>query len=665
MKKIYLGVLALAIGFNAYSQSYSDDFESYSVGDYIGVESATWTTWSGTTGGAEDAQIVDDQANSGSNSLYFEGGPGPQDAVLDFGGLHTEGLFNFEAYFYIPSGSSAYFNMQGAAAIGVTWALDVYMNTDASIDVSSGGVNILSSDIPNDEWFKVAFVINLTTNNWQFLLNDVSLGSWANAVNQISMFDFYPATANDLFYVDDVAYSLEDYVIPNLNAGVQAISIGAIGLAGQEKIPTITIANSGLEEITSFDLDVTYNGALTQFNETGLSLASLESMQLELSAPVTLIAGSNDLVATVSNVNGMGADDNPNDDSNIKNIDPAVPALGKVVIAEEGTGTWCGWCPRGAVAMDFMADNYDGYYYGIAVHNGDPMTNEIYDAGLGFTAFPGAKVDRVSVIDPSNIEMDFVQRVEMPASGTIETGAQWDGDNLMVSLTYSVIDDIPSTWKIACVLTEDGVTGTTGYAQSNYYSGGVTPMGGYEDLANPVPASIMVYDHVARTISPSVSGLSQAFPGGASIGETYTFNFSFPISSSWDADNMHIVGLLIQSNGNINNGGGSTVAVALDNGYVEGQEVLGIEELSNIVSNFELYPNPANNSANINIELKSEENVSLQILDLTGKVVKTVNYGQLNGVYILPIDLIEFNSGMYIVNMWIGNQSITQKLMVD
>lgn len=665
MKKFYLLLTLFSLSNLLFAQSYSDDFESYSVGDYIGVESDTWTTWSGTTGGAEDAQITDAMANSGSNSLYFEGGPGPQDVVLDFGGLHTDGLFNFEAYFYIPSGNSAYFNMQGAAAIGVTWALDVYMNTDASIDVSSGGVNILSSDIPNDEWFKVAFVINLTTNNWQFLLNDVSLGSWANAVNQISMFDFYPATANDLFYVDDVAYSLEDYVIPNLNAGVQTLSIGAIGVAGQEKIPTITIANSGLEEITSFDLDVTYNGELTQINETGLTLASLESMQIELSSPITLVEGSNNLVATVSNVNGLGADDDASDDSNIKIIDPAVPALGKVVIAEEGTGTWCGWCPRGAVAMDFMAENYEGYYYGIAVHNGDPMTVPAYDDGLGFAAFPGAMVDRVSIIDPSGIETDFVNRVEDVPAATIVTGAQWDGDILMVSLTYAAEEAIPSTWKIACVLTEDGVTGTTGYEQSNYYSGGVTPMGGYENLPNPVPAADMVYDHVARVISPSVGGLSQAFPSGATAGESYTFNFSFPIPSSWDADNMHIIGMLIQNDGDINNGGGSTVAVALDNGYVEGQEVVGIEELSHILSNFELYPNPANGQANINIHLKSVENISLQILDLSGKVIRTVNYGQLNGSYILPIDLSGINSGMYIVNMWIGNQTITEKLVIN
>jgi len=44
-----------------------DDFESYTLASYIAAENPTWwTTWSGTTGGAEDGVIVDEQANSGA-----------------------------------------------------------------------------------------------------------------------------------------------------------------------------------------------------------------------------------------------------------------------------------------------------------------------------------------------------------------------------------------------------------------------------------------------------------------------------------------------------------------------------------------------------------------------------------------------------------------------
>ena len=53
MKKFYSLLSALAICTMANAQlEFSDDFESYSVGDYIGANSSFWTTWSGATGGA-------------------------------------------------------------------------------------------------------------------------------------------------------------------------------------------------------------------------------------------------------------------------------------------------------------------------------------------------------------------------------------------------------------------------------------------------------------------------------------------------------------------------------------------------------------------------------------------------------------------------------------
>ena len=150
-----MGLIALSIATFTNAQDYSEDFESYNAGEYIGVESDQWSTWSGSTGGAEDAQIVTDQANSGSNSIYFEaiGAQGPQNVVLLFDGKHTEDLFNFSAYYYIPSGNAAYFNFQAEETIGVTWALEIYMNVDGSFTLSNG----IATNYPNDQWFKIEF----------------------------------------------------------------------------------------------------------------------------------------------------------------------------------------------------------------------------------------------------------------------------------------------------------------------------------------------------------------------------------------------------------------------------------------------------------------------------------------------------------------------------
>ena len=163
-----------------------------------------------------------------------------------------------------------------------------------------------------------------------------------------------------------------------------------------------------------------------------------------------------------------------------------------------------------------------------------------------------------------------------------------------------------------------------------------------------------------RNFEPSFEGIEDAFPWDMSPGSSYTFNFIFPISSDWNIENMHIVGLLIQSNGDINNGGGSTVNAALDNGWVN-----GIDDLDEIVSEFEVYPNPASTNVNINIDLKKNSNVSIQLVDVTGKLVRTADYGSLNGFYVLPLDISGLNSGLYMINFIVDNNLITQKLIIE
>ena len=50
-----------------------------------------------------------------------------------------------------------------------------------------------------------------------------------------------------------------------------------------------------------------------------------------------------------------------------------VTAYVQKVVGEELTGTWCGWCPRGAVALENMRNKYPDTFIGIAVHGGDVM----------------------------------------------------------------------------------------------------------------------------------------------------------------------------------------------------------------------------------------------------------------------------------------------------
>ena len=116
MKIFYLFVFAFSV-FSLRAQLFSDNFDGYALGSYLGPQSLTWSTWSGTEGGAEDAQITNNNASSAPHSIYLSStaaNGGPQDVVLKFGQLYNSGVFTLQNKFYINSGKAGYYNIQGA-----------------------------------------------------------------------------------------------------------------------------------------------------------------------------------------------------------------------------------------------------------------------------------------------------------------------------------------------------------------------------------------------------------------------------------------------------------------------------------------------------------------------------------------------------------------------
>lgn len=662
-----LAILFIAPNFlNA--QTFSDDFEGYNVGDYIGANSSNWTTWSGTTGGAEDAKVVDDKASSGTKSIFFKGtaNGGPQDVVLPFGGLHETGTFEYAMKMYIPLGKGAYFNFQGAQQIGTLWSLDCFLNNDGTMSINvpaSGNVGMIN--FPADIWFELKFEVNLNTNTWKLFKDGTLALEFQSATNVVASIDLFPTDGDSEFWVDDVSYQYTPYVVSGTNASAYYIDMNT-GLAGQDRGVTGTIKNLGTNAITSFDVAFDYNGSTLNETVSGVNIPSLGEHEVSFNRMTTLAAGNKTISLTVSNVNGNGGDDNAADDTKSLNINPVVPAVGKVVVGEEGTGTWCQWCPRGAVAMDKMAADFDGYFAGIAVHNGDPMAFDAYDQGMGtkISGYPSALVDRGPDIDPGVIDGDFIQRITETPDAVLKNGASLDDDttSIAISVTTTFNQNITGDWRLVCVLTEDGIQrDSTGYAQSNAYANNSNgPMGGYESLPSKVPASQMVYDHVARAISPSFEGTANTFGASVNSGADVTKVFYFKKGGLWNLSKMHVVAMLIEPSGRVNNASYSTLDAALTNGFATGESVTGVEIPAQPDDAFALFPNPTNQTAIV----KSVEQVSeIIVTDITGKVVYRDNQAW-EGFYQISKD--KTGTGVFLILLFGEEKQIlnTQKLVV-
>jgi hypothetical protein len=656
MKKNILFVSTLMVSFFSNSQLFTDDFEGYGLGDYIGSNSSDWTTWSGTEGGSEDVQTTDVEANSGVHSLYFLGqsGGGPQDVILDFGQQYNDGVFTYESAFFIKSGKTGYFNFQGTSAPGTTWAMNCnFANGEITIDdgVSS---SLAVGSYTEEQWVTLRIEANLSTGRWQASADGECFGVWANSINNVASLDLFPLETSE-FFVDDVMYDHTSYTPAELNASVAGFSLGG-RIAGTFKSPTVTVSNAGSEPLTSFDVSIDIYGYTYTESVSGVNVLAGQTYDVVYSTPLEIFPGVHNATATVSNVNG-GSDGDATDDDACLIADHVIPAPGKVVVGEEGTGTWCPWCVRGTVFMDRFENEFGPYWAGIAVHNGDPMVVADYDSSLGalISGYPSALVDRGSDVDPSGMDGDFFERLKTAPTALISNVSTWDAQTRELQVTVeadfqSVADN---NWKLACVLTEDGVTGTeSGYDQANAYAGGGNgEMGGYELLPSPVPAADMVYDHVARAIQPSFDGDPNSFPATVNSGEQHSVTFTFTLPAEWDENKIHVIGMLIDNNGRIDNAGKSTIF-----------SNTGVQELTN--SSFRMYPNPSNEVSFIEATFDNSE-VSVTMIDMAGKEVASKNYGNVAVGSKLPINTLSLESGVYLVRLSMNGVVMTQRLIVE
>ena len=675
MKKQLLLITGLLLSVSSFSQIFLDNFDSYTAGMKLCPQSGgQWTTWSNAPGGAEDVNVTNADASSPSNSLYFSSTAstgGPVDLIRHFGIL-SSGQFEMEFNMKVNSGKAAYFNLQKTAVMGNTYSLDTYFKDNGTLVFNQ--VAGFSAAYPQGSWFNFRLEINFNINKWEVFINDQSVGYFSNTVNQIEAIDIFPVDADApydaQFYIDDFQTTITPYVLTDLNAAATSAGFNGGNIATNSVEPSFKVRNLGINAINSFDINCNYNGIDYNQSYSSLSMNSLVEQSFTMTNQIELVAGTNILTFTVSNINGNGQDNDAADDASSAVVTPVVPAPGKMVVGEEGTGTWCQWCPRGAVYMDLFEQQYGEFWAGIAVHNSDPMAVSSYDTGMGalVSGYPSALVDRGAEVDPSAMGSDFYSRLQVSPTALITNGATWDPATRVLNVSVSA--DFQSTannnYKLACVLTEDGVTGTTGYAQSNAYAGGGNGvMGGYELLPNPVPAASMVYDHVARTISPSFSGEVNSFPASVNAGESHTVTFSFTLPSTWDETNMHIIGMMLSPTGRIDNADKSTIPEAVGNGFVNGPAASVTEILAQPDATMQVYPNPANDFAVVALNLSKESHVALKLMDVSGKTIAVKNYGSMSGMMNIELNTVSLETGVYVVELTVDNEKLVKRLVVE
>ena len=77
----------------------------------------------------------------------------------------------------------------------------------------------------------------------------------------------------------------------------------------------------------------------------------------------------------------------------------------------------------------------------------------------------------------------------------------------------------------------------------------------------------------------------------------------------------------------------------------------GIEDEVAAEDKFSIFPNPASESINVAISLTKSENTVINVMDISGKVIKTINIGSLNGDKNMNISLEGMSTGVYFIEL--------------
>lgn len=355
----------------------------------------------------------------------------------------------------------------------------------------------------------------------------------------------------------------------------------------------IFVSNLGVNAINSITYTYSYEGS-DQTIENTLTLDNPLEPSLTAAYPVLLPfnalsgKGSHTMNLTLTEVNyeeNLGAHAQM---ALTVNVLPFVPVHRPLI--EEFTGLWCGWCTRGYLAMEMIAEQYGDSQVSICYHNGDPMA-VTDDYPVNVSGFPSSAIDRLSVIDPyygttNNDYLGIAENINEIAAtlaiADLNLTASLVDNKVNVSTDASFVQDITNgNYQIGYVLTCSGLTDPS-WAQHNYYAG----ESGYEgtplqELTEwPSVVVGLVFNDVAVDVT-AMRGVAGSLPENMEAGETYNSTYSFNIEGNeliQDVNQLTVAAFIIdKNNGHIVNANKCGLSNAGINDINDSKEVVKTE----------------------------------------------------------------------------------------
>lgn len=412
-----------------------------------------------------------------------------------------------------------------------------------------------------------------------------------------------------------------------------------------------TVLNKGLDTVHSFIIKYKRDNGYELAETYNVTIPPLTRFDFVHNIPDTISkTGKTIITAWVE----MPGDANHKNDTIYTSVQGAHFMPKKIVAVEEGTGTWNMFGPRGHVYMKMLNDDNEACL--ISVHSTDPMDMEAYSDyfySLNYVSGQFFMLDR-KYVEPHVLFTTFARHRRHFGFADLEMHGSAYGNKIDIGVNVKPAIDMKGDFRLILVITEDGVNGTgTGWQQVNGYAGNkMGSMGDYHTRPDPVPATDMKYNFVARSITPAPNG-DKAFATELKYGNNYFHKFELKLEEGWDRNKLRAVVMLFRNDDTL----------VLNSNKLN--YFLSVAGGSDEEARTGLYPNPAHLSAHLQFETKGREKADVLVTDINGRRLLHIPVAETNaGINELTIPTANLPTGLYIVNVITATAKHSLKLQV-
>ena len=508
---------------------------------------------------------------------------------------------------------------------------DVKLSTTSGTDMSTFTTTLLSVSAEQTDW---------TGHN-------IDLSTYSGQTVYIAFIN----NSNDMYVlsIDNIAVMSTPYdveptaiVVPT-KIGLNLAPFNIIG----------SVVNKGLISITSYKVNYSVNGGATVSTTITPTAAFGTYGSDDFSASWTPAAvGNYSIKVWITELNGTSI--NPSATDTVSGqCEIIAQSVQRIPLYETFTSSTCGPCVAGNTNMDALFAANPNMWTCVKYQMNWPGSGDPYytaEGGVrrtfyGVTGVPNQQIDGGFDGNSQSVTQGMFTSA-YNSLGMLEMSAALNiyGKATTLSVNMDPKDDISGNLRLFAAIVE---LKTTGNAKSN----GETE-----------------FHYVMKKMLPDANGTTLAnFTNGTAVTKslawTFKGNYRLPSDATNPIDNATehsveefsdltaVVWVQDMTTKEVHQSAFAAVTAGMSD----------IERANLITA---VYPNPAKDQVNINLNMEQSENVEVSVFNTVGQVVLNENFGSMNGVNTLTLNLGDLTTGIYFVKIVVGDKVYTKPLQI-